>query len=135
MKNIKGKLGDYFDFILQEQGVKENREFKVMIKNEDKSLGWWGHRLNGQGGDEYLKIKDMDKCQLNQADYGELDFDGIDLLKNTLQDLRVEGNELLSLNLQLNQLLMILNNPMLFPHFAYAKRFNEIINSLPENEK
>ena len=133
MKNIKEKLGDHFDFIIQEQGQRQNREFKVLIKNEDKTLGWWGQILNGTGDEEYLKIKDMDKCQLNKADFGELDFEGIDLLKNTLQNLRVEENELLSFNLQLNQLLMILNNPMLFPHFAYAKRFNEIINSLPED--
>lgn len=45
--------------------------------------------------------------------------------KVTLKDFRVEGNDILSLNLQLNQLLMLLNNPMLFPHYAYAKVFNE----------
>ncbi|MFC7561502.1 hypothetical protein ACFQY3_24870 [Paenibacillus farraposensis] len=32
----------------------------------------------------------------------------------------------MTLNFQLNQLLMLLNNPMLFPHFAYAKAFREL---------
>ncbi len=32
---------------------------------------------------------------------------------------------LLTLNLQLNQLLMLINNPILFPHKAYAEMFNK----------
>ena len=32
---------------------------------------------------------------------------------------------LLSFNLQFNQLLMLINNPMLFPHQDYAKLFQE----------
>lgn len=57
--------------------------------------------------------------------YPELEFnDGVQLT-NTLKQLRVADNTLLTLNLQLNQLLMLLNNPMLFPHFAYARAFNK----------
>ena len=51
----------------------------------------------------------MDEYQLKKDNYEELSFEGENLLTNTLHDLRVEGNEFLSLNLQLNQLLMILN--------------------------
>ena len=134
MENIKEELGDYFDFIIQKQ-TEEDTEFKVLIKNEDKSLGWWGNRLNGTGNKEYLEVKCMDKCQLEKESYEELSFEAVVRLKNTLQDLRVQGNDFLSLNLQLNQLLMLLNNPMLFPHFAYAKRFNKIIEILPKEEK
>ena len=56
-----------------------------------------------------------------------------------LQNLKVEKidkygqkheNVLLSLIFQLNQLLMVLNNPMLFPHKAYAERFNQILNEV-----
>lgn len=39
----------------------------------------------------------------------------------------MEENVLLSLIFQLNQLLMVLNNPMLFPHRAYADMFNRIL--------
>lgn len=35
---------------------------------------------------------------------------------------------LLSFNFQLNQLLMLINNPILFPHLAYVNMFNEIEN-------
>ena len=37
-----------------------------------------------------------------------------------------EKVNLLTLNLQLNQLLMLINNPMLFPHIAYAEMFNAL---------
>ncbi|MDO3411199.1 hypothetical protein QWJ34_15645 [Saccharibacillus sp. CPCC 101409] len=47
-------------------------------------------------------------------------------ITNTLANLKIENNPLLTLNFQLNQLLMLINNPMLFPHFAYAKAFKEI---------
>lgn len=45
-----------------------------------------------------------------------------------VEDLAVKygGEEvsILSLNLKLNQLLMLINNPPLFPHYAYAQMFN-----------
>ncbi|MNN95966.1 hypothetical protein D3C81_2148620 [compost metagenome] len=39
-----------------------------------------------------------------------------------------DGREisLLSLTFQLNQLLMLINNPLLFPHDAYVRMFNEV---------
>lgn len=46
--------------------------------------------------------------------------------KATLAELKVHNNPLLTLTLQLNQLLMLINNPMYFPHFAYAKAFNTL---------
>lgn len=50
-----------------------------------------------------------------------------------LSDLRVTNqagveNIILSLTFQLNQLLMLINNPMLFPHRAYAKCFTDILS-------
>lgn len=69
---------------------------------------------------------EQEKQRLSEG-YSELNLDQELYLTNTLNDLHIKDNPLLSLNLQLNQLLMLINNPMLFPHFAYAKRFNEII--------
>lgn len=49
------------------------------------------------------------------------------LSDDTLVDkYEVEGNSILSLIFQLNQLLMLINNPMLFPHQAYAEMFNKM---------
>lgn len=67
--------------------------------------------------------------------YPELRFNSNLELENTLEDLEVPGNSLLTLNLQINQLLMLLNNPMLFPHFAYAKAFKEAIEMYDKGER
>lgn len=122
LNEIKEDLGDYFDFIILE----ENKKFEVLIKYEDKSLGWWGCQLNGTEFEENLKL---DKLPNEKDIEGspELKFDGERYITNTLKDLRIEKNPLLSLNLQLNQLLMLINNPMLFPHFAYAKAFQKLV--------
>lgn len=44
-----------------------------------------------------------------------------------------ENLSLLTFNLQLNQLLMLINNPMLFPHIAYAEMFDR--NGNEEEDK
>lgn len=47
------------------------------------------------------------------------------VLEKNISELAVNDNPILSLIFQLNQLLMLINNPMLFPHQAYAKMFND----------
>lgn len=59
-----------------------------------------------------------------------------DSIHKDLNELKLEDNysihsdnhntSLLTLNFQLNQLLMLINNPMLFPHQAYVEMFNKI---------
>jgi len=73
-------------------------------------LGDWHEELNMRGN---IKTG-FEKKILNRT---------LSEYKITYQDQPVS---LLSLNLQLNQLLMLINNPMLFPHNAYAKMFNSI---------
>lgn len=52
-----------------------------------------------------------------------------DILKDVFIDkYKVNNVPLLSLNLQLNQLLMLINNPIPFPHIAYAEMFNDLTN-------
>lgn len=140
LEKNKEKLGDYFDFIIQKtQGDME--EFQVSIKYEDKALGWWANRLNmweegiiDKNSDEPLHTNLPITKELRSDAGLKFKEDSDRDLTNTLKDLEVTGNPLLSLNLQLNQLLMLINNPMLFPHFEYAKRFNKIVADM-ENEK
>ena len=149
LENTKAELGDHFDFIIQQvEADQKVKGFEVLIKNEDKPLGWWGNSLNnaknGQNDDdkkEYLKIITNQEFKDNFKSYTELKFNDEDFslkktlsLKNTLKDLEVTDNPLLSLNFQLNQLLMLLNNPMLFPHFAYARMFNEQLAKVKKME-
>lgn len=135
-ENVK-LIEDKFDFILlkksEARSKGQQREFKLIVKNEDKRLGWWGSRLNGaeETGDLDIDSTGRNKEAIEKArqsgTYSELKIcDDFKHLQNTLEDLHIPGNALLTLNFQLNQLLMLLNNPMLFPHLAYAKAFREI---------
>lgn len=141
-ENISAKdCSDYFDFVLYQ----ENNHIELIVKNIDKSLGWWTRSLNIEEkfeGDDDLILKFCKEEKLegfNPKVYEEIiDTESVDIpnksvrIKKTLVDLQIEDNPLLSLNFQLNQLLMLLNNPMLFPHFAYARLFNH--NSVKEEE-
>ncbi|POP30604.1 hypothetical protein C3B58_20425, partial [Lactonifactor longoviformis] len=105
------------------------------IPREAQSLEEWNDSLNHAiGGIEDLRDKEYResrKMDLKTA-RGSL-----------LQELRVsqtaerdeaEENVILSLIFQLNQLLMVINNPMLFPHHAYAKRFSDILKRSEQNK-
>lgn len=154
-ENIENGYYNIFDFVIikdREAGI-----FDVININENETLGWWAKKLNGVGNEGNLKIERLSKekdCVIDDLpreskDYLELNEN--DALKKfilnefleknfeiskTLKDLKIcdsDGNDvnpLLSLNLQLNQLLLLINNPMPFPHFAYAKRFREIIQNI-----
>lgn len=152
LDNDREKLGDHFDFIIQEkyEAASDQKMFKVLIKNEDKTLGWWANRLNhhvdkNTDGDA-PKIKTDENAPLQvehvQSDDhlrrlkdAEFNLNDVNHITNKLSDFKIEENPLLSLNLQLNQLLMLLNNPMLFPHFAYAKAFQRLYKPDAANEK
>jgi hypothetical protein len=138
------KNNEEFDFVIHPKNsieVEENR-FVLYTNHEDSSLDYWQKELVGTSGNpdkkglEILKPRGYEQLEQKLKDYNELQFGDDDsgsiCLLNSLSDLKIEGNALLTLNLQLNQLLMLLNNPMLFPHFSYAKRFKEIIREHTE---
>lgn len=50
----------------------------------------------------------------------------VKIVNESLENLEVPGNTILTLILQLNQVLMLINNPMLFPHYAYARLFRDM---------
>lgn len=63
--------------------------------------------------------------------YENEDFENIKIIKglenlkgSSVASYKVTDSNLLSFNFQLNQLLMLINNPMPFPHLAYAEMFN-----------
>lgn len=71
---------------------------------------------------------DWQKEQIKDKEGGNIN-DGSKLEKIELKEYQVKGKDgdisLLSFNLQLNQLLMLFNNPMPFPHRAYSEMFNK----------
>ncbi|WP_028562069.1 DUF6602 domain-containing protein [Paenibacillus pinihumi] len=112
-----GGWNKHFDFILNP----ENDRLKVTIVPDEKedTLQNWHSKLNHTGEDHKLFRQNFDVTEAKDI---------------KLKDYRVFKNEneedevaLLSLTFQLNQLLMLINNPIMFPHKAYADMFREVL--------
>lgn len=105
LKNITDRdiqtTSDTFDFILF---LNKNNQVEVSVGCE-YTLNKWYEELNG--------LEDIEE-KLNT-----------DKQRN-LYDLKIENRSLLTFKLQLNQLLMLINNPMFFPHQSYADLFKKV---------
>lgn len=114
------KLDKAFDFIL----MKQKSVFHLRAPNEGERLVWWANELNCYDPERSKEQEDEEKkenIENNEDDSKDK------VISNKLSELRIDHNELLTLNFQLNQLLMLINNPMFFPHYAYAKLFQKQI--------
>lgn len=120
-----------FDIILAVDP--EQKKLFKSIPKETQSLEDWNDSLNHAIGSieeqQDKKYREERKLPLKTA------------REHLLSDLKVpqgaeKGGEnvILSLIFQLNQLLMVINNPMLFPHRAYAKRFSDILMGSRQSE-
>lgn len=132
-KNSLNKYIDRFDIILSVD--KEEKKLYKRIPGETWSLENWNDSMNHaiQGSKDLQDIEYRKSRKMSLATKRE----------NLLQELKVsqtvkideeEENVILSLIFQLNQLLMVINNPMLFPHHAYAKRFSDIFKKSEPNK-
>lgn len=125
-ESIFKKYEENFDIILSADA--EKMMLHKHISKENQSLEDWNNALNHAPNE---KMSPEDK--MNREDRR------IKLKtkrEHLLQDLKVvksgkdneqDENVILSLIFQLNQLLMVINNPMLFPHRAYAEQFSKIV--------
>lgn len=110
-------LKEIFDLIL----LKKEDHLEIIIP-EDKKLDEWYLELNHAGteGEEYIKSyprgsnekEDNPSLKAYKVNYKE---EGIE-----------KKNTILTLIFQLNQLLMLINNPIPFPHRSYVKLFNDV---------
>lgn len=100
-----------FDFVIR--APQKNGNLRIEVDDSKDSLQCWYKALNHadkkqQCGviNEGSEVKDvkLEEYQVNCAG---------------------QSVSLLAFNLQLNQLLMLINNPLLFPHKAYAKMFDD----------
>lgn len=102
-----------FDVVIR-AGSDENK-MHIELDEQKKSLYDWFISLNhaeGLGEREEKCKEDWEKAVGNvKLDEYKVHHKGEEL-------------SLLTFNLQLNQLLMLINNPMLFPHIAYAEMFD-----------
>jgi len=122
-----------FDFVIlahkEQEGCGnckiEHKKAKIEIiaSKGDWSLNMWHQYLNLGGCGEGEKIQ-AEKEKMKIASEDSLEKFNLNEHYTVNND---SGNEvsLLTFNFQLNQLLMIINNPLLFPHQAYVKMFNQ----------
>lgn len=107
-----------FDIIVWASS-EENR-LNINFDTRKKNLKDWFRAMNHAGDCQRGQIKDKEGGNIN----GESELE-----KKELKEYQVKGKDgdisLLSFNLQLNQLLMLFNNPMPFPHLAYSEMFNK----------
>lgn len=125
--------GDLFDFEI----IANNKQQKItVLYPEDKTLLEWFNELNNR----------RNKINYQEPESSERDpiikFSKSMVAANDLKKYSVgntdfpKGNvSLLSFNFQFNQLLMLINNPMLFPHAAYAEMFRKVYKSMPEKSE
>ena len=100
-------------FDIEISASEKNKKLKILYREKNKTLQDWYLQLN------HVNLSNEIRSKINA---------GETLNEITLSDYQVNNNgkevSLLSLNLQLNQLLMLINNPMFFPHKAYVDLFN-----------
>lgn len=132
-KTVIETYDELFDIILSVD--QQKKKLLKRIPKEEQSLENWNDTLNHalEGMEE-----SEDKTQRNTMKENYKKAQKEKAIQTTreklLLDLKIpkdagegEENVILSLIFQLNQLLMVINNPMLFPHRAYAKKFSDIL--------
>lgn len=117
-----------FDIIVR--APSEQEELKIEIDEEKASLKDWYLALNHVG---FQQSEDGSMCNGDAVIH-----DGVALANVTLKNYEVcQGKKsvsLLSFNFQFNQLLMLINNPIPFPHLAYAEMFRKFAEGEGANE-
>lgn len=116
-----------FDFVLRADKV--TKKISITYSEEQTRLKEWFNSLNHAD-------KTIEEDLINTGK-GFEDEEGKKSVNYDLGEYRIfnkdsdrKGNDreevsLLSFNFMLNQLLMLINNPMLFPHMAYVNMFNK----------
>lgn len=136
-KSARNRPKGGFDIVLEAN--KNQEEIDIIFSDQFMSLYEWyltlNHTENARGTIEKL-INDYQQCK---ETYKDKPIAGIAKLKdNSLTDFEVKGkkgdkqNNLLSFIFQFNQLLMLINNPVFFPHLAYVKMFSEYLENKVE---
>ena len=123
---MKEMLKEKFDILLY---ARKGHLVKEINKETDDLLKW-NDSLNHYNYARYSS--EEQKYRENRKKTSVSMKSGESIANRTLSGLKVKDsaekeNIIMSLTFQLNQLLMLLNNPMLFPHRAYAERCTKIL--------
>lgn len=126
LKEDYGGRANYgFDFVIAPKGER----LKLWSSPKNSNIEYWYNALNH--ADEQYSTHQLPFAGTNPR------LDSYKVTGKINED--NEGNAeitLLTLTFQINQLLMLINNPMFFPHLAYVEMFNRLIkNDLEEGAK
>ena len=114
-----GKASYNFDFVIAAQ----NERLRIWSYPEESTIKQWYETLNH--ADE--KMKDY-RWEFRGEDIGLASYS---VKQETMHPDNSEVGQtevsLLTLTFQINQLLMLINNPMFFPHQSYVKMFNNCL--------
>lgn len=117
---VSKEIKDEFDIVLlasKQEGGADTEKGRIDIQiNLEGNLDKWFKELN------FNKTSKTDE-DLNKVN-GLKGLHDISLKDYEVRDNNDKVISLLTFNFQLNQLLMLINNPILFPHHSYAKLFN-----------
>lgn len=117
VKQLLDNGDSLFDFVIRAS----EKDAKIHIETDcSKDLQAWYLALNHADPLQLLEKKDME----NGERVKDICLDNYKVNFKTQQNQKDELVSLLTFNIQLNQLLMLINNPILFPHKAYAEMFN-----------
>lgn len=126
LKDAPSEISNLFDITLT--AIQETQKIIVKVHESFSKLTDCYQQLNFHKEDAdwkdayYGKYDEVKKKLVKLQNIEELDE--INIEKYIVKDKTGENISLLSLNFQLNQLLMLINNPMMFPHRAYVDLFN-----------
>ncbi|GGE35359.1 hypothetical protein GCM10011391_12610 [Pullulanibacillus camelliae] len=122
-----------FEFIAD----KNNNKISILYPQEKILFDWFNDLNNHQPGSQVARRSVAEE----QGYPSKLDkFAKSEQGNLVLNDYRVIAENgqaevsLLSFNFQFNQLLMLINNPMLFPHKAYVELFKRIYSEMHQDE-
>lgn len=119
-KGVGNYLLNLFDICISIDSSKQGLK-KEMLKEEATYYEWY----------EELNHFKLDKFGADEIKYRSLIPKSNNVIDKKLSKMKITGinnneNVILSLIFQLNQLLMLINNPMLFPHESYAELFKDV---------
>lgn len=123
-KNVTVDLEKEFDITLWAQEKGDDRSIRVAVNDRFKELSDIYKQLNHH---PYHKEGYEDAIIKNA------NLDGLSLDNYRIRN-GVEEVSLLTLNFMLNQALMLINNPMFFPHLAYVELFNGRLQQTEEDQ-
>lgn len=104
-----------FDVVIR--ALKKEKRLDIKWNEENKNLYDWYLCLNQADGKKREEIKGAKEAEAHDLYEYKIYREG-----NNRPD--KEELSLMSFNFQLNQILMLINNPMLFPHLDYVEMFN-----------